>query len=196
MTFAVVAGYIELATRIAVGGAFVLAMLVAATHWAVRRGTLTPFGAWPRAIRSGSDRVLKPLERRLVKSGANPQDAPFWLLGLIVVAGLALIALVRWVLGFIGSIIFATSSDASILLPMLVNYGFGLLMAAILVRVVASWFGISRYTRGMRIIYGLTDWLLEPLQRALPTIGPFDISPIVAYLLLSFTRRLVMGAFF
>jgi hypothetical protein len=78
-----------------------------------------------------------------VKSGANPQDAPFWLLGLIVVAGLALIALVRWILGFVGSIIIATRSDASFLLPMLVNYGFGLLMAAILIRVVASWFGIA-----------------------------------------------------
>jgi uncharacterized protein YggT (Ycf19 family) len=77
-----------------------------------------------------------------------------------------------------------------------VNYAFGLLMAAIMIRVIASWFGISRFNRGMRIIYALTDWLIEPLQRIVPTFGPFDVSPIVAYLLLSVTRKLVMGAFF
>ena len=195
MSFASVAGYIELGTRLLVAAAFVLAAIAALTHWAVRRSTLAPFGAWPRFVRGWSDPLLRPLERRLARSGANPQDAPFWLLGLVVIGGLALIALVRWVLGFVGSLIYATQADASFLVPMLVNYAFGLLMAAILIRVVASWFGISRYNRAMRIVYALTDWLVEPLQRVIPTMGPFDLSPMAAYLLLMFTRSLVMRAF-
>ncbi len=190
------AGYVQFGVRVLVAGAFLLAAIAAATHWAVRRKSLEPFGAWPRFVRGWSDPVLKPLERRIVRSGANPQDAPFWLLGLVVVAGLALIALVRWILGFIATMLYASESGSGVILPILINYAFGLLMAAILVRVVASWFGISPYSKGMRIIHALTDWLIEPLQRILPTFGPFDLSPIAAYLLLSFTRTLVLRAFF
>lgn len=196
MTFLMAAGYVQFGVRVLVAGAFILAAIAAATHWAVRRQSLEPFGAWPRFVRGWSDPILQPVERRIVRAGANPQDAPFWLLGLVVIAGLALIALVRWILGFIATMLYASQSGGTLIVPILINYAFGLLMAAILVRVVASWFGISRYSRGMRIIYALTDWLIEPLQRIMPNFGPFDLSPIAAYFLLAFTRTLVLKAFF
>ncbi|MEO5826518.1 MAG: YggT family protein [Gemmatimonadales bacterium] len=196
MTFLIAAGYVTFGVRVLVAGAFLLAAIAAATHWAVRRKSLEPFGAWPRFVRGWSDPILKPLEGRIVRSSANPQDAPFWLLGLVVVAGLALIALVRWLLGFIATMLYASETGGTLIIPILVNYAFGLLMAAILVRVVASWFGISRHNTGMRIVYALTDWLIEPMQRIIPNFGPFDLSPIAAYFLLSFTRTLVLRAFF
>ena len=196
MTFLVVAANIELGARLLVAGAFVLCAIVAGTHWAVRGGKIAPFGAWARFVRGWSDPMLKPVERRIVRAGANPQDAPVWLLGISVVAGLAFIALVRWTIGFIANMIVASDAGTNFLLRTLVNYGFALLMAAILFRVVASWFGISPYTRFMRLIHGLTDWLIEPLQRVIPTFGPIDVSPIAAYLILSVARTLVMGAFF
>jgi YggT family protein len=64
------------------------------------------------------------------------------------------------------------------------------------VRVVASWFGISPYGRVMRFVHGLTDWLIEPIQRVVPNIGPLDLSPLLAYFILMMTRSLVMRAFF
>ena len=39
---------------------------------------------------------------------------------------------------------------------------FGLLIACVLIRVIASWLGISSYAKWMRPIAFLTDWLLEP----------------------------------
>ena len=36
----------------------------------------------------------------------------------------------------------------------------------------------------------------DHIQRLLPTMGPFDFSPLVAYLLLGLARTLVMNAFF
>ena len=42
---------------------------------------INPFGAWPSLIRRASDPVLRPLERRVVRMGGNPQDAPLWLIG-------------------------------------------------------------------------------------------------------------------
>lgn len=47
-------------------------------------------------------------------------------------------------------------------------------------RVVASWFGVFRYTRWMRPFYILTDWILEPIRRLLPPVGGVDWSPLAA----------------
>jgi hypothetical protein len=60
---------------------------------------ITPFGAWPRFMRRASDPVLLPLERRIVRSGGSPQDAPLWLVGIVIVGGLLLLSLVQWLAG-------------------------------------------------------------------------------------------------
>ena len=66
--------------------------IVALTHWLPCGATaINAFGAWARFVRRWSDPLLRPLERRLVRGGANPQDAPFWLVGIVVVGGLVLI---------------------------------------------------------------------------------------------------------
>ena len=62
-----------------------IASAIAATHWAVRGKKINPFGLWPRWTRRVSDPLLRPIERRLVKNGGNPQDASLWLLGIAVV---------------------------------------------------------------------------------------------------------------
>ena len=195
MSLGTVASWIDLGVRLFVAGAFVLSLVVALTHWAVRSNRLQPFGAWPRFVRGWSDPMLLPIERRLARAGGNPQSAPTWLVGLAVLGGLALISLVRWLLGFILGMLSLARNPSGILLPTLVSYTFSLLIGALMIRVIGSWFGIGPHTRGMRIIYVLTDWLVEPLQRVLPTMGPFDLSPLVAYFVLSFTRTLVLRAF-
>ena len=68
MTIAL-AGWIQFGARVIAGSAFFLALLVALTHWAVRAKHLGAFGAWPRFVRGWSDPLLKPLERRIVRSG-------------------------------------------------------------------------------------------------------------------------------
>src|SRR5690606_17710582 len=88
----------ERAVRIIIVGFLAYAVAVAATHWAVQRRHVQPFGAWPRFVRRASDPVLAPIERRLVRMGRSPQDAPLWLLGLVILAGLLLLALVNWLI--------------------------------------------------------------------------------------------------
>jgi YggT family protein len=65
-------------------------------------------------------------------------------------------------------------------------------MAAILVRVIASWFGISPYSRWMRPVMVLTDWLIDPIRRLMPPVGMIDLSPMVAWLLLWIARGVVL----
>jgi YggT family protein len=189
-----VAGWIVVGVRWIVGGAFVVAAVVAATHWAVRAQHIAPFGGWARFVRGWSDPLLNPVERRVVRAGGNPQSAPLWLLGAVVVGGLVLIQLVAWLLGTILRLSYA--ADGGALLPTLVSALFSVLTAALLIRVVVSWFGVSPYSWWMRIVHGLTDWVIEPIQRILPRTGMVDFSPMIAYLLLRVAERVVMGAFF
>ncbi len=196
MTLLALFTLIEAGARYAVGAAFLLAAVVAGTHWAVRSGKMAPFGGWARFVRGWSNPFLRPIEARLMRAGGNPQDGPFWLLGLVVLGGLAFMALLRWLLGFIYTMATVGQFGPRAAAAMLISTLFSILMAALLIRVVASWFGIGPYSRVMRIARGLTDWLLEPIQRVLPTMGPLDLSPLVAYFVLMLTRSLVMRAFF
>ena len=64
------------------------AAVVGLTHWAVKAKKLSPFGGFARAIRKVSDPIIKPLERRIVRSGGNPVNAPWWLFWIVVIGGL------------------------------------------------------------------------------------------------------------
>jgi YggT family protein len=190
----VIAGLLDLVTRGFVVGAFVYAVVVAGTHWAVRRGRLAPFAAWPRFVRRISQPVLVPLERRILRAGGNPSDAPLWLLGIVVVGGLVLISLVRWGIGFAYELGALAQASPRAWLIAAVSWTFRLLMLALLIRVIGSWLSLSPHSRWMRPFVVLTEWLLEPLRRVLPPFGPLDLSPMVAYLLLWIVQQVVIRA--
>jgi len=185
---------IVLGVRLLVAGAFALSLIVAVTHWAVRRGSISAFGAWPRFVRGWSDGLLRPIERRLARSGGNPQDAPLWLIGTTVVGGLVLLGLVDWAIRF-GLTLYERAQSGALLITV-VNMTFELLKLAIMIRVLSSWISVGRYSRFMRLIYALTDWIVEPIHRIVPPLGMFDFSPLIAWLVLSFAENLVMRGMF
>ena len=190
-----IAGALDSLVRYVVVAALAYAAVVALTHWAVRRRTIGPFGAWPRFVRRISDPVLLPLERRVVRMGGSPQDAPLWLLGGVIVAGLILVSLVRWLLGMVFGLAGLAGAGPRVWAQVAVGGLFSLLMAAILVRVIASWVGISPYSRWMRPIMALTDWLIDPIRRLMPPVGMIDMSPMVAWLILWIARGVVLRMF-
>ena len=169
--------------------------IVALTHWAVRARRLSPFGAWPRTVRRLSDPVLRPVEQRVIRAGGSPQSAPYWLLAIVVLGGLLLISLVRWSIGFTYSLGSLASAPLRIQMLTLLSWIFTILRFALIVRVIASWFAVSAYTKWMRPVVVLTDWILEPLRRVLPPFGPLDLSPLVAYFILWIAERVIIGAF-
>ena len=63
----------------------------------------------------------------------------------------------------------------------------------IIVRVVLSWVSTGGYNPAVAIIYTLTDPVLRPIQRFLPSMGGFDLSPIFAIILVGALIRLVSG---
>lgn len=189
-----IAALLDSVTRGLVVAVFAYAVVVAATHWAVRSRRLNPFSGWARFVRRISEPVLRPLERRILRAGGSPPDAPLWLLGIALVGGLVLISLMRWAIGFtyeLGALAQAGPRDWLIAA---VSWVFRILMIALLVRVIGSWFSVSPYAKWMRPFILLTEWLLEPLRRLLPPFGPLDLSPMVAYLLLWIAQQAVVRA--
>ena len=55
---------------------------------------------------------------------------------------------------------------------------------AIIIRIVLSWVAPGTYNPATALIENLTDPVLRPFRRMLPTFGGFDISPVFAIIIL------------
>ncbi|HEV8613703.1 MAG TPA: YggT family protein [Gemmatimonadales bacterium] len=184
---------IDAAVRALVLFAFLPALLILLTHWAVRSKAIAPSGWWPRFVRKWGDPLLRPVERRLHSAGANPQDAPLWLLGVVLVAGLLAISATRWLLGSVALLGSLQNASPRTWLRLGLASALSLVSLAIIVRVIGSWLGVGRYTRWMRPVYLFTDWIVEPIRRRLPPFGPLDLSPLLAYLIILLLRSLLLS---
>lgn len=169
--------------RIALFWIAVAVALVALVDWLVRTRKINPFGPIPRFFRRFVDPLLAPVERRLVRSGRQPSAAPLWALVVVVVGGILLITVLNYLGSLFGEVAFGVSSPARFG-AMLLSWTLALLRIALIVRVVSTWIQISPYSPWVRWSYVLTEWMLAPLRRIIPELGPVDITPIVAYFLL------------
>ena len=66
-------------------------------------------------------------------------------------------------------------------------------MFAIFVRIILSWISPGQYNPATAIIGTLTEPVLRPFRRFIPSIGGMDISPIFAIIFLGAAARLMMG---
>ena len=58
------------------------------------------------------------------------------------------------------------------------------LTMAILIRVILSWFSRGSTSLLANILYQVTEPILAPLRRIIPRVGMFDLTPLVAIILL------------
>jgi YggT family protein len=63
----------------------------------------------------------------------------------------------------------------------------------IIIRIVFSWGMMSYSNRVMRFLINVTEPLLGPLRRIVPPVGMFDISPIVAFIIVWIFQAAVAG---
>ena len=75
---------------------------------------------------------------------------------------------------------------------LLVQWTFELLRSALLVRVIVSWLPISPYSGWVRWAFVLSEPMLRPLRGIIPTLGAFDITPIVAYFVLGLLKEMIL----
>jgi YggT family protein len=94
----------------------------------------------------------------------------------------------------VASIIRLSDAPPGVWLLVAVDWAFGLLMLALIGRVIGSWIGKGRFSRWTGLVHKLTDWLVNPIQRVLPTFGNVDLSPLVAYVALIIARAFISAA--
>lgn len=175
-------------------GVIAIAAVLCTLDWAVRTRRISPFSGLARFTRRAVDPLITPVERRLVRSGGTPVSAPWWALVAVAFAGLLLLATLGFVRDSIVNIYYSLSQGPMGIVRLLVDWTFTVLILAILVRVITSWVG-GRYSFIGRLAHRLTDWFIEPLRRMIPTVGSVDITPLVAWFLLTMLQNVVERAF-
>ena len=93
-------------------------------------------------------------------------------------------------------LIVGKSFSILILIPLaiadLLSLALNVFMVAILVQVVLSWVGQGVHNPLTTTIYSLTEPVLRPVRRVIPTIGGMDLSPLVVLISIPLIKMLVI----
>src|SRR5690242_20042183 len=135
------------ALRYSVLSAVSLAVLIATLSWLVREQYVSPFSVLGRLFRAVSDPFIKPVERRMVRSGGNPVHAGWWLVLVTTAVGLVVLALTRWIGGRAREVNAAASGGGRGVWVLVVVWTYYVLVGAIIVRIVGTWFGMFQFNR-------------------------------------------------
>jgi YggT family protein len=156
---------------------------------------VNPFTWHFRNVRRATEPVLLPARAVLRGFRLDPKMAPLVVVILMIIAGYLAAQIAGTILNTIAGILYASTSHrvnapAGILGYLL--FGFlGLYTLAIFVRIIFSWGGGSYVNRLMRFLVRATEPLLAPLRRLLPTVGMFDISPLIAFFIVWICQTVV-----
>jgi YggT family protein len=155
---------------------------------------LNPFG-WPSlTIRRLSDPVIAPVRRALMGFGVDRKYAPLVAILLVILLGWFVVQLISSIANTLAGILFSIQHDAVVPIAGYLLYGLlALYTLLIFIRIIFSWGMVSYSNRVMRFLVNTTEPLLGPLRRIIPPVGRFDISPIVAFLILWLFQAAIAG---
>ena len=177
--------------RIALLSAALVMAAIAVVDWLVRTRRVNAFSPIARFFRQRIDPLLEPVERRVIRAGGVPANAPWWALAAIVILGIVLLAFLDFAAGLIADLMVGISGGPAGVLRLLVFWTFTFLRIAILVRVIASWLPVGPYSPWVRWSFTLSEPVLRPLRRVIPPFRSIDITPIIAFFALGIIEGLV-----
>jgi YggT family protein len=155
---------------------------------------LNPF-SWPAiTIRRLTDPLIGPIRRALMGFGVDPKYAPLVTILLAILLGWFTIQLVASIANTLGGVLISLQHQA--LVPAVGYILYGLLAVytlLVFIRIIFGWGLISYSNRIMRFLVNATEPLLGPLRRMVPPVGGFDISPIVAFIILWLFQAAIAG---
>lgn len=155
---------------------------------------LNPFGSPAITLRRLTDPLVGPVRRALMGFGVDPKYAPLVTILIAILLGWFVLQLVANVANTIAGLLL--SSQRGAIAPMVgyLLYGsLALYSLLIFVRIIFSWVMVSYSNRLMRFLVNATEPLMGPLRRMVPPLGRFDISPIVAFIILWLFQAAIAG---
>jgi YggT family protein len=158
---------------------------------------VNPFARIPYHLTRFTEPMVRPLRYQFSGRSSRYDLMPLVTGAIILFTGL-IFADAIWQVGAI-----LTDIDRAVR-NSLFNPGFALLMVifligdlyilAILLRIVLPFLGVGYANKYYRFIFKITEPLLKPLRKYL-TIGMFDLSPMIALLLVKFAMGIIAGLF-
>lgn len=174
-------------------GAIVGVILLILARVVVNYADMNPFSRTAITIREFSDPLLTPVRRILVSYGLDQKLAPFVTILITILLGWLLLELLGSILFTIRGVITSMQSGAPVALLGYVLFGFLAVYSFLIVaRIILGW-GMSYGNRIMRFLVRVTEPILGPFRRMIPTVGMFDISPIIVLLILQLFQRAIAG---
>jgi len=185
-----VAEFIQWLVLTGIGG-IILVMIL---RLVANQANLNPF-AWPSlTIRRLTDPLIGPVRRTLMGFGADPKYAPLVTILVAILLGWFVFVLTGSLAATLGGVLQSLQLRTPVPLIGWILYGaLDVLKLLILIRVIFSWAMISYSNRIMRFLVKSTEPLIGPLRQVLPLLGPIDISPIVAWLIIWLFQTAIMG---
>ena len=155
---------------------------------------LNPFGWMSRTIRRLTDRIVMPVRGGLRNFGADPKFAPLVAMLIVILLWFFLIQLVATIFMTIAGVIDSSQRGAIVTALGFILYGLiSIYILLVFIRIIFSLGMVSYTNRIMRFLVDVTEPLLGPLRRVIPPVGRFDISPIVAFLILWLFQAAIAG---
>ena len=182
--------FVSWAVTLAILGTIIVVILrLVADH-----ADLNPFGSAARTIRRLSDPLIGPVRRALMGFGIDPKYAPLVTILIAILLGWFVLQLVASIANMIAGVLLSSQKGAIVPAVGYVIYGaLAFYSLLIFMRIIFSWVMISYGNRVMRFLVNTTEPLLGPLRRIVPPLGRFDISPIVAFIILWLFQAAVGG---
>ena len=168
--------------------AIVAVVVLMVVRFVLNYADLNPFSRPVILVRRLTDPFVNPVRRALAGFGIQPNGAPLVVVLLAILLGYFVILLAAGLLNTAAGVALSLTSGTAGGVVALIGYVlYGLLslyMLLIVIRIVFSWGQVSQVNRVMRFLVSVTDPLLTPLRHMIPPLGMFDISPIVAFIII------------
>ena len=155
---------------------------------------LNPFAWTSRTLRRLTDGFVIPVRGALRQVGVDPKFAPLVVILVSILLGYFLVQLATTIGSTLDGVISSVRTGSLITMLGFILYGLiSIYILLVFMRIIFSWGMVSYRNRLMRFLVDTTEPLLAPLRHMIPPLGRFDISPIVAFLILWLFQQAIAG---
>ena len=155
---------------------------------------LNPFSWSALTIRRLTEPFISPTRRTLARYGVDQKYAPLVTVLLTILLGWFALTLVHGIANTIAGLLYGLTSGGVVALIGYMLYGLvTIYIMLVFIRIIVSYTSLGYGNRVMRFLINVTEPLLGPLRRMVPRVGMFDISPLVAFIILWILHVAIAG---
>ena len=142
------------------------------------------FDPLTRAVVTVTEPPLRYL-RRVVPGLRGVDLSPIVLLLIVAVVKVFLLFVMHGVAPKPGAVLVLALADC-------LKFAVYVVIAAVFVRAIMSWFNPPGYNPVLRLLNDITEPFLTPVRKVLPAMGGLDLSPIIMFIVLTLVLKLVV----